>query len=125
MQKKNSKIRNGIALLLFTGISAAFIAGASYLIYLQREGVPTEATVNYCTQLRRSEVCHGTWFVNGKFVSGTIENVTSDDIGSKVEVRAIGDSAIKPGLRLPIVLYAIGLLFSFMGWTWWMKEAKH
>jgi hypothetical protein len=116
--------QNIIALSLFGILSLSALIGASYLLYWQYAGTPTTATVTYCKEWRRSEVCYGVWYVDGKAISGRIENADSDDTGKSIEVQAMGDSALKPVLRIPIVLYFLGFIFSGMAWLWWKNEMK-
>ena len=116
--------RNIIALVIFVFISLSFTGGGSYITYWQSSGEQVIAKVTYCTQKRRSEYCTGFWFVDDKAITGHIENATSDDVGNKIEVRALGEHAIKPNLGLPFTLFGFGLLFALMGWQWWKKELK-
>lgn len=115
--------RTIFTLLFFVLFSATFLFGGVYLIYWQKTGTPTEATVTSCVKGRRSQVCRGTWMVNMKFHMGIIENAGPEDQGKRIEVRAKGDRAIKPGLRLPIILLSLGLGFSVLTLYWWIKEA--
>ena len=119
----SNNTRNILALLLIGLVSGGFLFGACYVIYWQKTGAPTMATVTSCTKVRRAEVCRGSWFVNGGVKLGIIENANSNDQGKRIEVRAKGDRAIKPGLRLPIVLFTVGIGIAVLGWVWWKKEA--
>ena len=118
-----SNVRNLIALILIMGGSIGFVIGGSYLIYWQRMGIKAIAVVTDCRQSRRSEVCNGAWMVDGKVITGILENVSTADMGKKIEVRLMGERAIKPGLRLPILLYGLGVTIALLGWRWWKKEA--
>jgi hypothetical protein len=119
----NRNTKNILALILIGAVSIGFLIGGAYLIYWQKSGTPTTATVTDCKTTRRSVVCRGSWFVNGGVKLGILENVNSSDLGKSIEVRAKGDRAIKPGLRLPIIFFVLGLGIAALGWYWWEKEA--
>ena len=109
-------------LVFFLLFSAMFLFGGVSVLYRQKTGKPTEATVTSCTGGRRSQVCRGTWMVDGKFQMGTIENANTGDQGKRIEVRVSGDRAYKPGLRLPIILFSLGLGIAGLTAYWWFKE---
>jgi len=117
------KTRSVLGLILIGAVSLGFLFGGAYLIYWQKSGTPTTATVTSCMKSRRSEVCRGSWFIHGRVKLGILENVNSSDLGKRIEVRALGDRAIKPGLRLPIILFVIGGGIGLLGLYWWVKEA--
>ena len=119
----SNRVRNVLALLLIFGMTLGFVFGGFYLIYWQRNGVPATATVTSCLRVRRADVCQGSWFVNGSVTLGTIENASRRDLGKQIDVRILGDRALIPGLRLPIVLFCIGIGIGILGWIWWVKEA--
>jgi len=119
--KKNTRAK--LTLGFFALFSAVFFFGGAYLIYWQKTGAPTQATVTSCVHSRRTYVCRGTWMVEGKFHMGIIENANSGDRGKRIEVRARRERAIKPGLRLPIVLFGIGLGIAVLSCIWWIREA--
>jgi hypothetical protein len=116
------RVRNWIALFVFVGISIGFLTGASLIVFLQTKGILTTAHIASCRRLQRSSVCHGTWRIDGQSYGGTVENTTSDDLYSDVQVRALGNKAIRPGLRMPIVFYVAGVAFAVMGFFWWKNE---
>jgi hypothetical protein len=122
--KSSKRKANMIALIIFLSLCLCFTGSGSYISYWQLSGMPVIARVTLCTQKRRSEFCTGFWFIGNRSFTGHIENASSDDIGNRIEARAIGDHAIKPSLRLPLVLLSVGILFALMSWQWWKKEIK-
>ena len=85
--------------------------------------MPAVATITNCTERLAKyggDICDGRWtigdpvFGGGQFVTGTVEGVSSGDEGKRVNVRVNGDRAVIPGMRLPIVLWAIAAaIFAF------------
>lgn len=118
-----SKTRNALAMALIHLVALGFIFGGCYLIYWQKTGTPTKATVNSCSKSGRAYVCRGAWFVNGSVKLGIIENANNSHLGQRIDVVAMGDRALIPGLRLPIILFTIGAGIAVLGWVWWVKEA--
>ena len=115
--------RNILALLLIGGMAGVFIFGGFYLLYWQKSGTPTMVTVTSCQKVRRAPVCRGSWMVDGRVKLGIIENANSRHLGQRLEARAMGDRALIPGLRLPIILFVVGGAFALLGARWWIKEA--
>jgi len=115
--------KNSITILIISTVVLGCFAGGSYLIYRQSVGTMVEATVTGCKKIRRAEICSGSWVYEGKLQYGELENVNSDDLGNKIQMRAVDDRAVKPGLRIPVVLFLIGLAIAVLGWLWWTKEA--
>ena len=110
--------------LLFIGLmSGVFLFGGAWTIYRQRTGTPVQASVLSCSGGRRSFVCSGSWMVDGRVRLGEIEGATRADLGQRIEVRAWDARAIKPGLRLPIILFTIGFAILALGARWWKREA--
>jgi hypothetical protein len=66
----------------------------------------------------RREVCTGAWVVggsllgNGHVVLGTIEGATNDDVGHTLKLRIHGGTAYVRSLRLPIILFVLGLFIA-------------
>ncbi len=118
------RTRNFIAITLITGAALGCVLGGTYLIYRQKTGILTTVTVASCKKIRRAEVCSGLWIFEGKWKSGELENANSDDLGSQIEVMVTADRAVKPSLRLPIVLYIIAIGIVLLGWRWWQTEAQ-
>jgi hypothetical protein len=52
---------------------------------------------------------------NGHVVHGTIDGASHGDIGKGIEVRLSGDRAYTTSLRLPIILFCIGLAVAVLG----------
>jgi hypothetical protein len=103
-------------LVFFVLVGLGFVAGGLYQIRQQRSGAEARATVRSCDRGRRSLVCRGSWtegslLSGGRVVLGIIEGATDDDIGKTVDVRVHGDRAYVPGLRLPIIFFALGAAF--------------
>lgn len=115
-------MRNLLAAALVALVSLGFLAGAGYLVYWQRTGTPTTASVNSCARRGRAVVCRGSWMVDGHVTLGEIENVNASHIGQRIEVRVLGGRAMQPGLRLPIILVVLGLGTAAGGVRWWTKE---
>jgi len=116
--------RSVIFLILVQAMGAGFIYGGASLIYRQKTGEKTTATVTDCVVRRKSgDVCTGTWMAADGFHRGTIEGASHYDLRQKIPVAVWGDRAVKPGLRLPIILFCIGLGFMGLGGYWWIKEA--
>ena len=111
----------GLTFLLLFG--AVLLFGSGYTYYMQRSGTPAQATATSCMKHGRAYVCRGLWFADGRLHSGYIENAHPSEQGQRIEVRTLGERAIKPGLRLPIVLLSMGLAIFLLGWRWWSKEA--
>jgi hypothetical protein len=110
---KSTRTTIFVTLLLLTG--AALIAVGVNQVYKQLGGVSTQANITVCTKIRRTYVCHGSWWLNGKLVSGEIENADDDDLHQKIEIKVVNDKAIKPGYRVPAILTLLGLFFIFGG----------
>ncbi|TGJ98331.1 hypothetical protein EHQ53_00980 [Leptospira langatensis] len=119
----NRKKQNIITRVIILILSLGSITGGSYLAYRQSVGTPGTAKVTSCKKIRRAETCNGFWTYQGKIQMGEVENTNSDDIGNNVDVRITESYAIKPSLRLPIVLYSIAIIALFLGWRWWKTEA--
>ncbi|TGJ99559.1 hypothetical protein EHO59_17085 [Leptospira semungkisensis] len=119
----NHKKKNIISWAIILTLSLGSIAGGSYLAYRQSVGTPGTAKVTSCKKIRRAETCNGFWTFQGKIQMGEVENTNSDDIGNNVDVRITEGYAIRPSLRLPIVLYSIGIVVLLLGWRWWKTEA--
>jgi hypothetical protein len=115
--------RSVLGLILVMLVAVGFLIGGAHLLYWQKMGEPTTATVTECVKKRRSDVCKGTWMTKSGFHVGTIENANSTDLGNRVEVRVLGERALIPGLRLPLVLFGVGLGIGILGWVWWVREA--
>jgi len=111
-----------IFLTLIELMGLGFVFGGGYILYWQRHGEPTTATVTSCVRRNRADVCEGNWMAGGQFHSGTIEDADRSDLDQKIQVVAWGERAVKPGLRLPIVLFCVGIGFCGLGVLWWFKE---
>jgi hypothetical protein len=80
----------------------------------------TPVKVDDChyTGTGRAEICTGTWVVGGSLldgghvVIGPIEGATSDDIGHTLKVRVHGGTAYVRSLRLPIILFVLGVFIA-------------
>jgi hypothetical protein len=103
-------------------VAAVFFFGSAWTYYRQKTGTPVQASVTACSSGRGSQVCRGSWMLDGRVHLGEIEGVTRADLGQRIEVRAWDDRAIKPGLRLPIILLVIGLGFVGLGAKWWKEQ---
>jgi hypothetical protein len=103
-------------------VAAVFFFGAFWTYWRQKTGTPVQASITSCSGGRRSQVCRGSWTLDGRVHLGEIEGVSRVDLGKRIEVRAWDDRAIKPGLRLPIILLVIGLAFLGLGAKWWQEQ---
>src|SRR5262245_32900878 len=113
-----------IFMILVQAIGVAFLYGGVSLIYRQITGEKTTATVTTCVVRRKSgDLCIGTWMAADGFHRGTIEGASHYDLDQKIPVAVWGGRAVKPGLRLPIILFCVGFGFMGLGWYWWIKEA--
>ena len=110
--------RSWLGLILIHVFGLVFIFGGFYLIYWQRTGTPTTATVTSCSRSGRAVTCRGSWFVDGHVKLGMIENAGKSDLGKRIAVVAMGDRALVPGWRLPIILFCIGGGIVVLGWVW-------
>lgn len=115
-------MRPALGLLLICIISAGFVFGGARMLYLQSNGEKTMAEVTSCVSARRSLVCRGTWIVDGKAHIGVIDNADVADQGKRIEVIVDGERALKPGLRLPLVLFGLALTLLLLGAYWWFRE---
>jgi hypothetical protein len=117
------KTQNIITIVLISLFSISFLMGGTYLIYNQKTGANSTASVTACTKIRRAEICNGFWTYDNKIQFGEVENANSDDLGAKVQVIVSQERAIKPTLTLPIAFYLIAFGIAFMGIRWWLTEA--
>jgi len=111
-------------LVFFLLFGDVFLFGGAYVLYQQRSGTLTQATITSCTRGRRSRVCRGTWALDGRVYSGDIEGAASSHPGDSIEVSASGESAYATGLRLPIILFALGLAITGLAVRWWFVEGR-
>lgn len=112
----------GKAVVVLAAVLAlACIGGGAYIMWVQRTGELTEATVTDCQRHRRSTTCTGTWVEGGSLLEGghveigTIEGATSDDVGETIDVRVDGGRAYTLSSRLPAVLIGVGLVVVALG----------
>ncbi|AOP33807.1 hypothetical protein A0128_08095 [Leptospira tipperaryensis] len=117
------RTRNAIAISVISLFCISFILGGSYLIYRQKTGITSTASVTACKKIRRAEICNGFWSYDNKIQFGEVENANSDDLGAKIQVLVTQDRAVKPSLTLPIALYLIAFGLALMGLRWWQTEA--
>lgn len=120
-----------IGVLLMAGL---FAFGGLMSYRAQRDGVRTTATIITCTERPAKlggDICEGRWvigepaFGDGRFVQGTVEGATSGDEGKRIEVRANGDRAVVPGMRVAIVLWTLaGLTLAFGAYLLLRKEPE-
>jgi hypothetical protein len=114
------------------------MVGGAIVYHDTTTGQITTAKVSEChspgTAYGHSEVCSGAFVTggalvggNGHVVIGTIEGATYDDIGKTLKVRVHGHKAYIPSVRLPIILFAIGLFiagtFLYTAWNQWVTSA--
>jgi hypothetical protein len=117
------KTKSVIFMALIQLMGLGFLYGSGSLIYRQKTGEKTTATVTDCVTRRKSgDVCTGTWMAADGFHRGTIEGANHRDLDQRIPVAAWGDRAVTPSLRLPIILAVVGLGFVGLGWYWWLKE---
>ncbi|MBM9502088.1 hypothetical protein JWG44_17665 [Leptospira sp. 201903071] len=119
----NHKNQNLVTIGLISLFSISFLLGGTYLIYNQKTGTVSTASVTACTKIRRAEICNGFWTYDNRIQFGEVENANSDDLGAKVQVIVTQERAVKPTLTLPIALYLIAFGIAFMGIRWWQTEA--
>lgn len=119
----SAKTLSFIFMALVQLMGLGFLYGGGSIIYRQKTGEKTAATVTDCIARRKSgDVCIGTWMASDGFHRGTVEGASHRDLGQKIPVAVWGDRAVTPGLRLPIILACVGLGFLGLGWYWWFKE---
>ena len=116
------RMRAYLAAGLIAVVALGFMAGAGHLVYWQHYGKPAIATVTSCSRRGRAITCRGSWMVDWHVTLGEIENTNASDLGKQVEVRVLGERAMQPGLRLPIILFLLGLGVAMAGVYWWKKE---
>ncbi|PJZ55242.1 hypothetical protein [Leptospira adleri] len=117
------RTRNTITISIISFFCISCILGGSYLIYRQKTGTVSTASVTACKKIRRAEICNGFWTYDSKIQFGEVENANSDDLGAKVQVLVTQNGAVKPSLSLPIALFLIAFGIAFMGIRWWQTEA--
>jgi hypothetical protein len=112
----NDPRKVGVFLLIIPGGILALIT--SYLLVLQVTGERAIAEVADCyatyggrtmfSVLFKIAPCKGTWTASGATHSGSIANTSEEDEGQRIEVRARGDRAIKPGYA-HIFMFEVGV----------------
>ncbi|HCU24051.1 MAG TPA: hypothetical protein DF383_03460 [Deltaproteobacteria bacterium] len=116
--------RKWIVLVMFSLCSIGSCIAGIYLFYWQRRGTPAMANVTSCQKMLKTQVCRGSWFVGEELKFGVVDNTGPEDLNQRVPVRVLGDRAIKPGLRLPIVFSVIGVGLGMLSWAFWKKEIR-
>ena len=122
-----------VGLVAILGFAGFFAAGGYFTYRDQRDGVPAVAMVTSCTERLAKyggDICRGQWtigdpvFGDGRFVTGTIEGVNHGDKGKKVDVRVNGDRAVVPGMRFPIVMWAVAAIILMLGGYGLIRSAR-
>jgi hypothetical protein len=124
--------------IAFSLVGIGMMVGGAIVYRNATTGPITTVRVSEChtpgTAYGHSEVCSGAFVTggalvggNGHVVIGTIEGATSEDIGKTLKVRVHGGRAYIPSIRLPIILFVMGLFiagtFLYTAWSMWETSA--
>jgi hypothetical protein len=103
-------------------LGAAMIAPGVWLLVQRQTGTRAMATVDHCdvegAGKYRTVSCSGSWTVGGSLLEGghvevgTIDGVDEDAVGKTIEVTVRGGTAYSRGLGLPLILIAVGVMWS-------------
>jgi hypothetical protein len=128
-----------LLILVFMALGFGLVY-AGFAVYADsHSGTAGEAKVTECEggtgKYDRGVHCRGSWIVGNDLISGdppgrvavgSIHGAGHGDVGKTIAVRIHGsDHATKPGIGLPIMMWAFGGLVAAFGlfslWSWWRR----
>jgi len=120
MSQLRGRIWVPLLLGLFGLVGVGMAVGGVIVYHRVTTGTITTVKVSDCHFLStgRREYCTGAWVTGGSLlgsghvVIGHIEGASSDDVGHTLKVRIHGGTAYVPSLRLPIILFVLGLFIA-------------
>jgi hypothetical protein len=117
-----------LVFVAFALVGVGMAVGGVVVYHNATTGPVSHVKVAEChyTGTGRGEVCTGAFVVGGSLlgsghvVIGTIEGASFADVGHTLKVRVHGGTAYVPSLRLPIILFVLGLFIAgVLGYTAW------